>query len=127
LYNNVPNLFHIANERIIMKIFFLYSYDFWKLITTNSCYWICKLFRSTAKDSCYAILSFLIICWIGANQLVVYASPENGVVTAGSAVILTSPNYTEVVQHTEKAVIDWGRFDLAVNEHTHFYLAMELP
>ena len=49
------------------------------------------------------------------------ANPKGGQVTAGSATISnTSPVQLDIVQSTNRAVIDWHSFDIAVGEHTAF-------
>jgi filamentous hemagglutinin family protein len=49
------------------------------------------------------------------------ANPKGGVVNAGTATIQnTSPNQLDIVQSTNRAVIDWQSFDIAVGERTNF-------
>jgi filamentous hemagglutinin family protein len=49
------------------------------------------------------------------------ANPKGGVVGAGTATIQnTSPNQLDIVQSTNRAVIDWQSFDIAVGERTNF-------
>jgi filamentous hemagglutinin family protein len=50
-----------------------------------------------------------------------YANPEGGVVNSGSATISVDGTKTNIVQSTDKAVIDWRSFDINANEHTQFY------
>jgi filamentous hemagglutinin family protein len=49
------------------------------------------------------------------------ANPLDGVVSAGSATITTAGNTLNVVQTTDRAVIDWRSFDIAAGERTQFY------
>ena len=49
------------------------------------------------------------------------ANPEGGTVVAGAAQIAkASPKRLDVIQGTEKAIIDWRKFSIAGDEHTHF-------
>src|SRR6059036_2876259 len=49
------------------------------------------------------------------------ANPKGGQVTAGSATISnSSPVQLDVNQSTNRAVIDWKSFDIAVGERTKF-------
>jgi len=48
------------------------------------------------------------------------ANPEGGVVAAGSATIQHADKLTTIKQATDKAVIDWRRFDIAPDETTRF-------
>jgi filamentous hemagglutinin family protein len=49
------------------------------------------------------------------------ANPEDGVVAAGSATIVTVPARVDIHQHSERAVIDWRSFDIAPSETTQFH------
>ena len=49
------------------------------------------------------------------------ANPEIGSVTAGSATIANAPDNTlQITQHSDRAIINWERFNIAPNEHTQF-------
>ncbi len=48
------------------------------------------------------------------------ANPENGVVVEGSATINVDGKKLDVIQHTDKAVIDWRTFNIEIDEHTQF-------
>src|SRR4051812_19922464 len=49
------------------------------------------------------------------------ANPKGGLVNAGTATIQnTSPTQLDIVQKTNRAVIDWQSFDIAVGERTNF-------
>ena len=49
------------------------------------------------------------------------ANPKGGLVNAGVATIQnTSPTQLDIVQKTNRAVIDWQSFDIAVGERTNF-------
>ncbi|HCZ13326.1 MAG TPA: hypothetical protein DHV85_01765, partial [Candidatus Accumulibacter sp.] len=50
-----------------------------------------------------------------------HANPEGGVVTGGAATITTTGPKTDIIQHTDRAVIDWRTFNIAAGEHTQFY------
>lgn len=49
-----------------------------------------------------------------------FANPQGGHVVSGQANITTSPNYTQINQTTDKAIINWQSFNINANEHTHF-------
>ncbi|MCH2548149.1 MAG: filamentous hemagglutinin N-terminal domain-containing protein [Alphaproteobacteria bacterium] len=48
------------------------------------------------------------------------ANPEGGVVTGGNANISSAGKVLTVKQNSANAVIDWRKFDIAVDEHTRF-------
>ena len=70
--------------------------------------------------------------WIGALPALVVgaslvapeaarANPDGGNVVAGQATIVnTSDVRLDVIQSTDKAIIDWRSFDVGVDEHTNF-------
>ncbi len=49
------------------------------------------------------------------------ANPEGGIVSGGSATITPDGSTLNVIQHTDRAVIDWRSFNIGVGEHTQFY------
>ena len=49
------------------------------------------------------------------------ANPQDGVVAAGNASITSSGKKLDVMQSTDKAIIDWRGFDIAPDEHTQFH------
>jgi len=49
-----------------------------------------------------------------------FANPEGGVVSAGSATIQSADKLTTIRQASDRAVIDWRRFDIAPDETTRF-------
>ncbi|MFT6213162.1 MAG: filamentous hemagglutinin family protein, partial [Alphaproteobacteria bacterium] len=52
---------------------------------------------------------------------IAYANPEDGQVVSGSATIELNGKKLDIHQQTDKAVIDWRRFDIEVDEHTQFH------
>ena len=49
------------------------------------------------------------------------ANPQGGVVVEGSATITqTSATRLDIIQSSDRAVLDWQSFSIANNEHTHF-------
>ena len=48
------------------------------------------------------------------------SNPLDGVVSGGQATINQAGNKLEIRQNTDKAVIDWRKFDIQANEHTEF-------
>ena len=71
--------------------------------------------KKLLSASCLATLFSLYM------PFVVYANPEDGVVSAGDATISHSENRTDIHQTSDKAVIDWRKFDIAPNETTEFH------
>ena len=72
-----------------------------------------RLFRNMPKASGFALIVFS----IGLAQ----AAPEAGSVAAGSATIVRStPQRTDIVQQSHRAVIDWRSFSVNANEHVNF-------
>src|SRR4051794_39980416 len=56
-----------------------------------------------------------------AGATMALANPKGGQVSAGAAAITnTTPTQLDVVQSTNRAVIDWKSFDIAVGERTNF-------
>ena len=60
----------------------------------------------------------LLVTSVGMNA---FANPSDGVVAAGQASISASGKKLDVHQQSDKAVIDWRGFDIAVDEHTQFH------
>src|ERR1043165_6978638 len=49
------------------------------------------------------------------------ANPTGGSVVGGTATIQqTTPNRVDIIQKTDRAVIDWRGFSIGQNEQTHF-------
>ena len=48
------------------------------------------------------------------------ANPTGGVVTAGSATITSAGNLLQINQASNRAIIEWGGFDIAAGETTQF-------
>ncbi len=51
---------------------------------------------------------------------VVYANPEGGVVTSGTADIVQSSGHTQINQASDTAIINWHSFNIGSQEATHF-------
>jgi filamentous hemagglutinin family protein len=49
------------------------------------------------------------------------ASPQNGVVSGGKAHITQSGKKLDIHQQSDRAIIDWRKFDIAADEHTQFH------
>lgn len=64
---------------------------------------------------------YFTICAFALTAGIAQANPEDGQVVAGSATIQTSPKKLDVYQSTQKAVINWNRFNIAPDEHTQFH------
>lgn len=67
------------------------------------------------------------LCQIGACTVIAFcsapalANPQGGKVAAGSASIVQSGKKTDIHQTSQRAVIDWRKFDIAADEHTQFH------
>ena len=58
---------------------------------------------------------------LSAAAIPAFANPKGGQVTAGSATVTqASPTQVDIVQTTNRAVIDWQSFSIAPNEQTNF-------
>ena len=62
-----------------------------------------------------------VVVAVGGTPSFVFANPIDGQVVAGSATITETGKKLDVVQGTDRAVIDWRGFDIAPDEHTQFY------
>lgn len=56
---------------------------------------------------------------VGGNRAL--ANPQDGVVVGGAASIISNGQKLDIIQTTDRAVIDWNKFDIAPDEHTQFY------
>jgi filamentous hemagglutinin family protein len=52
---------------------------------------------------------------------IAHANPEGGVVSGGSATITSDANKLNIIQHSDRAIIDWRSFNIGIGEHTQFY------
>ncbi|MEM7679826.1 MAG: filamentous hemagglutinin N-terminal domain-containing protein [Pseudomonadota bacterium] len=52
---------------------------------------------------------------------VAFANPEGGTVVGGSATISEAGKKLDIHQHSDRAVIDWRSFNIAIDEHTQFH------
>ena len=50
-----------------------------------------------------------------------FANPTDGVVVGGSATIVNTPSELQIHQASDRAIINWGSFDINAGETTHFY------
>ncbi len=55
-----------------------------------------------------------------AAPILTYALPEGGVVTAGQASIASGGNITVIQQGSDRAVIDWSRYNIHEGEVVHY-------
>lgn len=55
-----------------------------------------------------------------ATSNLVWANPDLHAVTAGEATVTQTANTTQINQTSQKAVIEWNRFNIGVHETTHF-------
>ncbi|MBM3602295.1 MAG: filamentous hemagglutinin N-terminal domain-containing protein, partial [Alphaproteobacteria bacterium] len=78
-----------------------------------------SLTRLLASTTSVVMLSSLL--WLGADGEIAKANPADGVVAAGSATISEAGKKLDVHQASDRAVIDWRSFDIAVDEHTQFH------
>lgn len=75
--------------------------------------------RFLIRSIVFCAAAFLSLISMGATP--VLANPAGGDVAAGSAVITASDKKLDILQSTDKAVIDWRGFDIAADEHTEFH------
>jgi filamentous hemagglutinin family protein len=62
----------------------------------------------------------LVVSAMVAGTTISFASPSDGVVTSGTANISLSGNTTNINQTTDKASINWNKFNIASNETVNF-------
>jgi filamentous hemagglutinin family protein len=63
---------------------------------------------------------FLVFTMI-LSPLNTWANPQDGTVAGGKATIVqTSPTRLDVVQTTDRAIINWQKFNIGAGEHTNF-------
>ena len=58
---------------------------------------------------------------VGSGENLAMANPQDGVVVGGAANIISNGNKLDIIQTTDRAVINWNKFDIAPDEHTQFY------
>jgi filamentous hemagglutinin family protein len=66
------------------------------------------------------LLHSTILCGLVVAPAVALAAPQGGSVVGGSATITNGVNTVTIQQHTNKAIIDWNSFDIALNETARF-------
>jgi filamentous hemagglutinin family protein len=76
------------------------------------------MIRSHYFNLCTTSLSFILLCAFSTQS---YALPEGGVVNAGEASITASANKVDIIQNSQKAIIDWRGFDIGASEQTQFH------
>lgn len=81
--------------------------------------------RETRKQSSRYLLSYLIkkalfFVFAVLTTHAIYANPVGGDVTAGTATISQTPGNTQVIQTSDKAIINWQSFNIAAGEKTNF-------
>ena len=62
----------------------------------------------------------LVVSAMVAGTTLSFAAPSDGVVTSGTASITQSGNTTNITQTTNKASINWNKFDIKSNETVNF-------
>ncbi len=68
----------------------------------------------------HSISGFSLLVGLGLCVGVAQAAPVGGDVVAGTASISAAGNKTTIHQQSNRAVIDWRKFDIGKGEHTHF-------
>ena len=58
---------------------------------------------------------------VGSGGNYAMANPQDGVVVGGTASIVGNGTKLDIIQTSDRAVIDWNKFDIAPDEHTQFY------
>jgi filamentous hemagglutinin family protein len=74
----------------------------------------CQVGSTFARFTCVALA---LTCAAYAPAM---ANPQGGNVTEGRATLHNQANTLTIRQQSDKAVIDWRRFDIGAQEHTHF-------
>ncbi|MGB7403716.1 MAG: filamentous hemagglutinin N-terminal domain-containing protein, partial [Arcobacter sp.] len=62
----------------------------------------------------------MVVSAVLAGVTISYAAPSGGVVTSGNANISQNGNTTNINQSTQKATINWNKFNIAQNETVNF-------
>ncbi|WP_375725065.1 filamentous hemagglutinin N-terminal domain-containing protein [Arcobacter sp. KX21116] len=62
----------------------------------------------------------MVVSALLAGVTISYAAPSGGVVTSGTANISQNGNTTNITQSTQKATINWNKFNIAQNETVNF-------
>ncbi len=77
-----------------------------------------RCYRALKRTSSAALVT-LLICQM--MTLPAWANPQGGSVVAGDAQIQQrSPSRLDVIQGSQRAIIDWRSFSIGAGEHTHF-------
>jgi filamentous hemagglutinin family protein len=74
--------------------------------------------KTTIQTGLYSSLFFLLI-----SAELAFSNPEGGVVQSGNVNIeQASPTRLNVIQSSNKAIIDWRSFSIDTSEHTDFQM-----
>ena len=68
----------------------------------------------------FVALHALAFVFMASSATVAHANPTGGTVAAGSATITSSGSELDINQTSDRAVINWGTFDIAHGETTKF-------
>src|ERR1700677_4671197 len=77
--------------------------------------------RSRAHNAAVLLsraVSLLAAFNVAFSPVIAYANPQGGVVSAGSATIISNGNELDINQTTNSAVINWSSFNIAKGEIT---------
>jgi filamentous hemagglutinin family protein len=68
------------------------------------------------------LTAILLIVGLGFDsQKTALANPQDGVVVSGQVIITPNDYKLDIIQQTEKAIVDWRKFDIELNEHTEIH------
>src|SRR5689334_1709564 len=73
------------------------------------------------KMSRYLSIVILVTSFLGWISSA-YANPTGGQVVAGNASLTETNGALTINQTSPRAILNWDKFDIAPNEHTHFRL-----
>jgi len=78
--------------------------------------------HDSRKNGCKHLICILAV-WIALFPAFAFALPTDPTVQAGAVTFdQVDPNTLNVIQSTNKAIIDWQTFNIAANEATHFQM-----
>ncbi|MCH8208535.1 MAG: filamentous hemagglutinin N-terminal domain-containing protein, partial [Nitrospinae bacterium] len=79
-------------------------------------------YKNKPRPVLTAFIGFLVYL-LGGLPTLVFALPQDGTVVGGSVDIQqVSPQQLDIIQSTDKAIIDWNTFSIALDESTNFLM-----
>jgi trimeric autotransporter adhesin len=85
--------------------------------------WLSKLNSVNSRNHWQKHIICILSAWIALFPAFAFALPEDPTVQAGSVTFdQVDPNTLNVIQSTNKAIIDWQTFNIQADEATHFQM-----